>query len=35
MKVWLQGAGHAECPTLDICILFDSEGSVLPPASAG
>ena len=33
MKVWLQGARACQCPTLDICMLFDSEGSVLPPAS--
>ena len=33
MKLWLQGARACQCPTLDICRLFDSEGSVLPPVS--
>jgi MerR family transcriptional regulator, redox-sensitive transcriptional activator SoxR len=25
MKVWLQGAQVCECPTLDICALFDED----------
>jgi MerR family transcriptional regulator, redox-sensitive transcriptional activator SoxR len=34
MKVWLQGAKACQCPTLDICLLFDAdaEESALPPA---
>jgi MerR family redox-sensitive transcriptional activator SoxR len=34
MKVWLQGAKACQCPTLDICLLFDAEETALPPAGS-
>ena len=32
MKGWLLGAQACECPTLDVCALFDADARRTPPA---
>jgi MerR family transcriptional regulator, redox-sensitive transcriptional activator SoxR len=32
MKIWLQSAKACECPTLDACALFDTDGGVAAPS---
>ena len=32
MKGWLQGAQACQCPTLDVCLLFDVEERAASPA---
>ena len=35
MKVWLQGAKACQCPTLDICLLFDAGSEETAPLPTG
>ena len=35
MKSWLQGAVACECPTLDICALFDPDAALIGAETVG